>query len=502
MRPSRFLLLFALLGFFPAMLVAQNRDFQTERLILDDNGADGTKNVITIRTPNPLSNNLLLTIPDPGLTSAEFVLVPPGTGGVWQLKGNSGTTPGVNYIGTSNPRSLHLYVNGGLSNSLILNTNGSLQLGTQGLARGNQSVDFQYNFAFPGVGAGGSNSMIGSGVMNTITADVSRSSIVTGFFNRISSSNDALIGSGLTNSILESSNVFLGSGLTNSISKVSASGIVAGVNNRVDSGSSLSIVGAGTGNVLFDSPVSGIVAGTSNSLSSSTGSTVSGGTANEIANATNGFIGGGTGNQVQGQNNGVLGGSSNWVGGTNSTVLGGGSLLLAGSNTIAFNGGGPFLQVLLSNSAVFANADLYLANNSGTPSRLLLYEASGGGFFPPFFPTPPPNYTAFVAGNQASDITYVLPTAPPVAGQVLSASAVAGSTITLAWANDATVAGREQDDLPTAIATPNNLEERVATLTQIVAELQAEVRRLRGELGGGEGLDGERDGNGELGVKN
>ena len=51
------------------------------------------------------------------------------------------------------------------------------------------------------------------------------------------------------------------------------------------------------------------------------------------------------------------------------------------------------------------------------------------------------NTIAFRSGNQANTLTYILPTANPTSGQVLSASAPASGVVTLSWANDQTGSG-------------------------------------------------------------
>jgi hypothetical protein len=66
--------------------------------------------------------------------------------------------------------------------------------------------------------------------------------------------------------------------------------------------------------------------------------------------------------------------------------------------------------------AVFANTDLWLANNNGAAGALRFYEAQAttGAF-----PAAGINYTSFEAGSQTADITYTLPPAQGGAGQVL-----------------------------------------------------------------------------------
>lgn len=55
-------------------LAAQGRDVRGGRLVLDDDGADGTVNTMMVETPNPLPINTTLLIPDPGTAVASFLL--------------------------------------------------------------------------------------------------------------------------------------------------------------------------------------------------------------------------------------------------------------------------------------------------------------------------------------------------------------------------------------------------------------------------------------------
>lgn len=58
---------------------AQNRDFRTGRLMLDDNGGGGTMNTLTIGVVGDLPADRVLTIPDPGPSGGEFVLSTSGS---------------------------------------------------------------------------------------------------------------------------------------------------------------------------------------------------------------------------------------------------------------------------------------------------------------------------------------------------------------------------------------------------------------------------------------
>lgn len=146
------------------------------------------------------------------------------------------------------------------------------------------------------------------------------------------------------------------------------------------------------------------------------------------------------------------------------------------------------MTISTSDVAVFGNTDLWLANNNNGASQLRFYEAyNTSGAFPNTA-----NYSSFEAGAQTGNINYILPTTLPTAGQILQASAVAGTTVTLTWAADATVTARDGDDTPTSIAVTESREERIEILLRRleslkmrhrleIEALEAEVRSLTDE---------------------
>ena len=111
-----------------------------------ENGADVTGALSLVGGGSPLNVNgtdgaagdVLLST-GPGTTP----IWNNGNGYFWALDGNSGTTAGTHFVGTTDLEALHLYVNNGSDNSLILNTNGSLQRDAGGDPRGSDAVDMQ-----------------------------------------------------------------------------------------------------------------------------------------------------------------------------------------------------------------------------------------------------------------------------------------------------------------------------------------------------------------------
>ncbi|MBK7986736.1 MAG: hypothetical protein IPK11_07440 [Ignavibacteria bacterium] len=155
--------------------------------------------------------------------------------------------------------------------------------------------------------------------------------------------------------------------------------------------------------------------------------TISGGQ-NNTASSTWATVSGGFNNSATGSSSVVIGGFGNIAGGENTTILGGRGLNLNGDGNIGFlgnNSGGPRnMTVNTSNTAVFANVDMWLINNDNTAHELRMYEASGDG----------DNYTAFKAQAQTETITYTLPaTAPPATDYVMTVQESSGNNATLGW---------------------------------------------------------------------
>lgn len=151
----------------PSLLSAQLRDFRTQQLILDDNGAAGGMNTMTLQVDPTLTTDVVVMIPAPASSPAQFLLVPAGSPGAWLLNGNAGTTAGIDFLGTTDAQALHLYVNGGTDNSLILNTNGIIQRDAGGDPRGTNAVDLQRTRSAPTEVASGADATIGGGTSNT-----------------------------------------------------------------------------------------------------------------------------------------------------------------------------------------------------------------------------------------------------------------------------------------------------------------------------------------------
>ena len=385
---------------------AQNRTIRSEKLQLDDSAVDGTRHTITF-DPGALAQNVVLTIPDPGSSTASLMLSTGSGGSFWDLTGNAGTTPGTNFLGTTDVQALHLYVNNGTglnSNSLILNTNGSLQRDVGGDARGGNAVDLQI--------ARGASTQVASGILATIGG---------GSLNTASGT-QTTIGGGESNTASGIQST-IGGGRNNATSALHTT--VGGGDNNMASGSQATVGGGVNNTAMSDNAT---VAGGSGNTASNTQTTVGGGGGN-TASGVQATIGGGGGNTASGVGTSVAGGLSNTAlailstigGGQNnstqgfySAIPGGRGLTLSAHGTFGFLGGNNAgtgagdnpMTIAAANTAVFGNTDLWLANNDNDASQLRFYEANATtGTFPGAT-----NYTSFEAGAQTGDINYILPT--------------------------------------------------------------------------------------------
>ncbi len=115
------------------------------------------------------------------------------TNASWTLAGNSGTTPGTNFLGTSDGQALNLRVNS--TTTAIFNVNGSLQRDGGGNARGLNAIDLQRGNPGATQVASGDYAAIGGGSLNT--ADGAYSVVAGGLLNTAGSR--AFVGSGESN---------------------------------------------------------------------------------------------------------------------------------------------------------------------------------------------------------------------------------------------------------------------------------------------------------------
>lgn len=210
--------------------------------------------------------------------------------------------PGTNFLGTSDSTELQLQVRGGsgaIANSLILNTNGSLQRDTAGTVRGANAVDLQAARSSATYVAAGAYSVIGGGEHNGIAPSADGATISGGSSNTI---NDGSIYS------------TIGGGRLNAIdTNAQYATIGAGGENTIGPAANFSTIGGGSENAIYSSASQATIGGgRANSVGvGSDYSTIAGGFFNRVfAGTTHATIGGGEDNRIR-------------PGAAHSTIIGG-----------------------------------------------------------------------------------------------------------------------------------------------------------------------------------
>jgi hypothetical protein len=205
----------------------------------------------------------------------------------WHLIGNSGTSPGTNFVGTTDNQPLELKVNGARALRLEPGTCPNVIGGFSGNSVASGTIG-------AAIGGGG-----GGGVANTISGNFG--TIGGGRFQSVSSTY-ATIAGGDGNSASASYGA-IGGGSGNWVTGQFGT-VGGGTNNGATSWEAT--VGGGIGN-----------------LASGNDSTVAGGIGNQAGPATTTTVGGGAYNYAQGDTATVAGGGANYARGDKSTVGGG-----------------------------------------------------------------------------------------------------------------------------------------------------------------------------------
>ncbi|MDH7490433.1 MAG: hypothetical protein QHH80_13130, partial [Anaerolineae bacterium] len=288
----------------------------------------------------------------------------------WKLNGNSGTTAGVNYLGTSDNTTLELKVNGLRAlrlepnnvspnviagfpgNNVIAGGVGGTVSGGGGSGTTNRVTD-----SFGTVG-GGSDNQAGNG--NVDIADAVHATVGGGFrgtasgayatvaggYGNTASNTFATVGGGTTNAASGLVST-VGGGWSNEASGAQAT--IAGGWGNVASGQQATI-GGGKGNIASDMaatvgggqenraqlPFSAIGGGLSNQASGER-ATIAGGSGNRVT-AYAATVGGGMDNVVAGTRGTIAGGQSNVISGTHSSIGGGTGNVITSSHAVI--GGG------------------------------------------------------------------------------------------------------------------------------------------------------------------
>lgn len=458
----------------------------------------------------------------------------------WRLRGNSGTNPGVDYVGTVDNRALEIHVD----------HNGGTQRPTEARGRvmrfeptgGSPNIiaGFRENVVAPGFGGGtiggggsfgeanrieedygtigggqanrirGTFGTIAGGRANTASGD---HSFVGGGQQNIAGSLNATIGGGAENRAADwaatiaggrensanSRAASIGGGEKNQATGIGAT-VSGGVSQRVFG--NYGTIGGGEGNSTSNeyptvgggrfnnaSAAGATVAGGVSDTASGSYATVGGGLVNKASNlyAT---IAGGQANDARGTSSSVGGGTLNDARGDYSAIPGGYGMRIDGDRSFGFLAGDPTLNrrmtLVHDDVALFANADLYVGGNDGTARRLVLFEPhTGNGDYPELNT----HYSAFRAGVQTQFIDYILPTEAGRVGDVLTISAISnnGRTFTLAWTTPTGTTGSTPSngiatDEPTTAELIRELQKKTEELEKTQEMLRAVLERMeRGE---------------------
>jgi hypothetical protein len=326
-------------------------------------------------------------------------------GAFWNLSGNSGTTPGTHFLGTTDNQALELKVNGARALRIEPNTNGAPNL-IAGAA---------LNFVTPGVvgatisgggagnylGSAGTNSVtadfgtIGGGYANTIAADAIWSTIAGGGQNDImgyrcaigggsdnniaASSDGSTIAGGIRNNIRSNTaHCVIGGGLDNIIAAFSDLSTIAGGYLNDISGTYCSIGGGQNNDIVGGASFSGIAGGRNNDIGTNCfSSAIGGGEGNSIGSlSSHSTIAGGRGNNIgiNSDESAIGGGGFNTVGANSlyATIPGGNNNF---ATNRAFAAG---TRAKANHSGAFVWGDSTLADLASTNANSVTMRASGG----------------------------------------------------------------------------------------------------------------------------
>lgn len=376
----------------------------------------------------------------------------------WKLSGNSGTTPGTNFVGTTDNKAFEIHVNeagsatGGHRRVMRYEPN-SFSANIIGGFSGNKVVNSSVTAAIiAGGGASGTGSSEGYGSITSINEINDVGGVISGGIGNKIGRND---GDYVTDHYATISGGYYNQALA-------GHSTISGGEGHVTNGE-FSVIGGGyrnTAGTNFDSKFS-TVAGGANNKATGVGSFVGGG-----GNNTADF-GGAPGNTASGAASIVVGGASNRANGEYGTIVGGyadsaagkysfvangeyntaagdyasvlgGSRLRLGARSVGYNGQtSTSMTTNISGTdqvAYFGDVNMWLGNVNGTARELRFYEPNTS------FTYSGTNYSAFKAGTQSANITYTLPTALGSGGSNYILTDASGSG-TLSWTPVASLFG-------------------------------------------------------------
>ena len=290
---------------------------------------------------------------------------------LWQVGGNAGTTPGANFIGTTDNQALAVKVNSVIALQFVPGTTlpnlvgglgafrpSVLTPGVSGavIAGGNAPSggvsgfgggDFQAVYDNDGTVGGGFGNKVGSN--NGDITDGAFATVAGGVFN--SAANYAATVAGGDGNFAGGQRSFVGGGYGNQ-AQASFSAAGGGLLNSISDSADYAVIGGGSNNVILaETPGSFIGGGFGNTIQSNSLSTVAGygtiaGGIGNIASGSGAFIGGGGFDGVQFPRGNIASGGASVIGGginnSNSgawATIGGGSGNVCSGNYGTVGGG-------------------------------------------------------------------------------------------------------------------------------------------------------------------
>jgi hypothetical protein len=340
-----------------------------------------------------------------GLTNVNAVtLGGVGANGFWRTAGNAGTTPGANYIGTSDNQPLEIQVNA--TRALRIEPNGSFApslvggyfqnsvgghvaavVAGGGASASTNSVTGDYGFVGAGFGnsagfvsavvGGGNNlapgnySFIGTGLQNTNGGDLSF--IGSGFANFIGTNSPyAVVDGGGYNTIQPGSQTSaIVAGHVNTIQSASFAFIGSGGYHLIQSNAYDSVIVGGGYNTIQTNANGSFIGGGYYHTIASTAATIDGGYNNTIGPGAQGAkIGGGYNNTIQSGDvySTIVGGINNLIQSNayENVIVGGHDSVIQPAASFAFIGAGGLHQILSNayDSAIVAGGYNTIAPNA------------------------------------------------------------------------------------------------------------------------------------------
>lgn len=327
-----------------------------------------------------------------GLTGLNASQLASGTvpaavlGNAWKTMGNSGTTAGINFLGTTDNQALELRVYGQRALRLEPTTNSPNVIG-----------GFSGNYVDPNavgvtIAGGGANGETNCTPQYDSTPPSDYSSIGGGSGNTIISGKHGTIGGGYSNMLDAAGlgspeNSTIGGGYSNLVESAMAATIAGGAQNiiRNDFDCRWATIGGGESNRIDSSPGASIGGGIGNYMYRGYYGTIGGGLTNQIGQLVSyATVGGGAGNVVRSFGSTISGGIKNLVSGFSEggqsyyCAIGGGYSNSIGNHfTAATIAGGFANQIVFSGS----NDCSYGAVGGGQSNSVYgLYSVVPGGF--------------------------------------------------------------------------------------------------------------------------